>query len=107
MAKYDIRAPFNRAHPEKKKKNATLDKGMDYFDWKNVVDMWYKEVDIFDEHNVSKKEIYPLSSALCPGETVSIFHANWPLFPAGLGGHRQGKRIQICKENQVKQNFIF
>ena len=52
MAKYDIRAPFNRAHSQKKKKNATLDKGMDYFDWKNVVDMWYKEVDIFDEHNV-------------------------------------------------------
>ena len=52
LAKYDIRAPFNRAHPQKKKKNATLDKGMDYFDWKNVVDMWYKEVDIFDEHNV-------------------------------------------------------
>ena len=52
MAKYDIRFPFNRAHSQKKKKNATLDKGMDYFDWKNVVDMWYKEVDIFDEHNV-------------------------------------------------------
>ena len=52
LAKYDIRFPFNRAHSQKKKKNATLDKGMDYFDWKNVVDMWYKEVDIFDEHNV-------------------------------------------------------
>ena len=57
MAKYNIRAPFNRALPKprkKKKKNETLDKGMDYFDWKNVVDMWYQEVDIFDEHNVRK-----------------------------------------------------
>ena len=30
-----------------------LDQGTDYFDWRNVVDMWYKEVDIFDEHNVT------------------------------------------------------
>ena len=38
---------------QQKRKKTRLDLGMDYFDWRNVVDMWYKEVDIFDEHNVT------------------------------------------------------
>ena len=57
MAKYGMRPPgINRDLPiqlQQKRKNTRLDLGMDYFDWRNVVDMWYKEVDIFDEHNVT------------------------------------------------------
>ena len=56
MAKYGMRPPgINRDLPIQlqQERKTRLDQGMDYFDWRNVVDMWYKEVDIFDEHNVT------------------------------------------------------
>ena len=73
---------------------------MDYFDWKNVVDGWYQEVDIFDEQNVylrkNLNKAFPLF--LFSGETFPIFYSNWSLFPASVGRYRQGDTLNLQKE---------